>query len=183
MNNEGFGTSVRHDTKLTGDWGMFRVETKGRGQKTSKNRHFRFFVLAGQKDRFPWTGTIDLQRRSIAGVGLLFVRNILIAAPLVADCGNGAVSRDKLNIVSQRVQVFTDGFDQRIETAFGKIGAANGAGKKNIPRNGDFAWCMEENDMAGRMTGAVKYLQCFVADGNRIALTEPAVGFEWRAGW
>ena len=85
---------------------------------------------------------------------------------------------NELYVVTQCVHVFPDGFFQCLEAAFGQIGASDRSCKKYIAGDGDLCRSVEENDMARRMTGAVKDFQGFVTDGDFITLIEPAVRCE-----
>lgn len=48
------------------------------------------------------------------------------------------MTRDELNVITERVHVFLDRLGQLGKAAFGKIGTSNRTGKKHITGNGDF---------------------------------------------
>lgn len=58
----------------------------------------------------------------------------MLSLAFVSDGRNGAMTRDELNVITERVHVFLDRLGQLGKAAFGKIGTSNRTGKKHITR-------------------------------------------------
>jgi len=71
-----------------------------------------------------------------------------------------------------------DAIDQVLVVALREIGAANAAGKQHIADKGALDVGRIEHDMAGRVPRAVAHLQGVRAQGDGVAVAQPACGFE-----
>ena len=89
---------------------------------------------------------------------------------------------DKGDIIPQRPELAGDRIEQVLMVAQREVGAADGAGEQHIADEGETRWPVEKDDMAGRVTGAVDYLQLDFAEASRVAIFQPAGGSKVRAG-
>jgi len=86
--------------------------------------------------------------------------------------------RNELHIVSQRPELLANGADQRRIVTARQVRAPDRTLKQNIADDSQTALGMEENHMTGGVTGAMSNLKLNIAESDRIALLQPAVGHE-----
>ena len=98
--------------------------------------------------------------------------------PLAAKGAFGAMSWYEHRVVTHGPQALGDAIDQVLVVALREIGAANAAGKQHIADKGALDVGRIKHDMAGRVPWAVTHLQSVRAQGDGIAVTQPARGFE-----
>lgn len=106
------------------------------------------------------------------------IRHEGVHLALGAEGGHGSVAGNEAHIIAEGKQLFTDGMHQRVEVSLGKIGAADRALKQHVAHHGDPGDGIEEHHMSGCVAGAMENLQSLVADGDGIAVLQPAVGRE-----
>ena len=82
---------------------------------------------------------------------------------------------DEGHIVAQWPELLRDRIDQVLVIAHGEIRTPDAALKEYVADDGELAGAMEENHVAGRVAGAVEAFQLKIADGDRLALFQPAV--------
>ena len=82
---------------------------------------------------------------------------------------------NKLDIVTQGPEAFLNGMDQGIVITPRKIGAADRSPEQHIADDGEPVAGLEKDDMAGRMAGAMMYIQGNITKTDRIAFVQPAV--------
>src|SRR5581483_9480211 len=85
---------------------------------------------------------------------------------------------DEAHVVAERKEALADGGDERLVVAAWKIAAADRAFEENVAHGGELRGPVEEDDVAGRMPGAMIDLEDELPDRGGVALTEPAVGRE-----
>lgn len=88
------------------------------------------------------------------------------------------MSRREGDVVTQRQQLGLDGVDQVGMVAAGKVRAADAACEQHVTHEGMARGGFEEDDMAGRVAGAMQHLQLVAADLDGVALLEPLRGGE-----
>ena len=90
---------------------------------------------------------------------------------------------NEFDLVTERKQFFADGVNQRGMVAARKVGTSNRAGKKHIANSGEPRLPMKEHDVARRMAGAVNHFERLLAEGNGIAVFQPAIRHEGFNRW
>lgn len=88
------------------------------------------------------------------------------------------MSGDEAHIVAQREECLLDRVDQVPMIAARKIGATDGALKEYVAHLGQTLTSMEEHHMPWCMTRAMQHLKLLLANGDDIALIEPACRLE-----
>ena len=79
------------------------------------------------------------------------------------------------DILAQGPELAGDGGDQLGIAAAGEVGAAYGALEQDVPDLGEAGLAMEEDHMARGVAGAVIDLELGLAQGDAVAVVQPAV--------
>ena len=103
---------------------------------------------------------IGMRERALArrGSGLESERGVGdkgIASALLAKGGGGAMARQEGDIVPQREELVADRVDERGVVAAGEIRAPDRAGEEDVAHDRKTCGSIVEDDMAGRVPGAV----------------------------
>ena len=106
------------------------------------------------------------------------MKSIVKPLPLVAERGHRPVAGDEADVVAIGPQTPGDRRDQRVEVAARKVGAADRSLEQHVADEGDPQVRIDEDHVAGRVPGAMPHRERDVADADRVAVLEPAVGFE-----
>ena len=85
---------------------------------------------------------------------------------------------NELYIVAERPELLANGADQRRIVTARQVRAPDRTLKQDIADDSQTALGMEENHMTGGVTGAMSNLKLNIAESDRIALLQPAVGHE-----
>ena len=83
---------------------------------------------------------------------------------------------NKLYIVAERPELLANGADQRRIVTAWQVRTPNRTLKQDIADDSQAALRMEENHMTGGVTGAMPNLKLNIAENDRIALLQPAIG-------
>src|SRR6185369_7799582 len=106
------------------------------------------------------------------------VGNERVRLPLLAEGRHRPVTRHEADVVAQRPEPRGDRLDQLGVVAAREVGAPDRALEKHVADLGEPRLAVEEDHMPGRVAGAVVDLELRLAEGNLIAVVEPAVGRE-----
>ena len=101
-----------------------------------------------------------------------------VGAALLAEGAHRAVAGDEGGVVAQRPEPPGDRVDQVLMVAHREIGAADRALEQDVADDRELRGGMVEDDMAGRVAGAMIDVEGQLADRHLIAIDQPAVGFE-----
>ncbi len=114
------------------------------------------------------------RRISVSVNGLLSSQK-RIAAPLGTDGGTRAMAAKELHLVEQRQHLACDRGDQRGVVAEWKVGATDRTLEQYVAEQGEAGGVVDEDDVARRVPRAVQYVEAVGAQGDRVALVQPAV--------
>ena len=90
------------------------------------------------------------------------------SAPMVLG---RAVAAEELHVVGQRHELVADGAEQRLGVAVGlEIGAADRALEQHVADKGEAAVVVDEDDVPGRVAGAMQNVETVRAEGDGVAL-------------
>src|SRR3954464_6782081 len=101
-----------------------------------------------------------------------------VGHPLLPEARAGAVAADEADVIAERQQLVLDRTDQGGMAAAGQVGAADRAVEQDVADMREAQAPIEKDDAAGRVAGAVQDLEGQLADADRVAFLEPAVGRE-----
>lgn len=101
-----------------------------------------------------------------------------IGPPLVREIARLAMAGDEHRVVAQRPELAGDRVDQILMIALREVGAADRSLEQHVADDGELRRRMVEDDMAGRVAGAVIDVEHQLADGHGIAVDQPAARFE-----
>src|SRR6516225_7683124 len=116
--------------------------------------------------------------RSAPGVRQHGVRHKRIGPPLPPEGRNLLVAGDEGHVVAERPELAGDRVDQVLVAAAWEVGAADRAGEEYVADLGEPGLAVEEHHVAGRVAGAVVDLPFRLAEGDGIAIVQPAIGCE-----
>lgn len=78
------------------------------------------------------------------------------------------MARHESDFIAQRKEPLADRGNELVVVAAGKIRAPDGALKEHISHKRDFRGLMDEDDMAGRVAGAVAHAQRIAGNIHRV---------------
>ncbi len=85
---------------------------------------------------------------------------------------------DEHHVVAERPELRDDRLQQRRMVAAREIGASDRAGEQHVADDREAVGRGEEDDVPGRVAGAVAHLQFGAAEADRVAALQPAVRLE-----
>jgi hypothetical protein len=103
---------------------------------------------------------------------------IRVKPPFFAKTAFRAVSGDKDGVIPHGPQAFADAAEQLGMVAARKIGATYAPGKQHVAHKGAPGLGAEKHHMAGRMPRAMAHQQRALAQGDGIAIGQPASGYK-----
>src|SRR5690606_24275068 len=101
-----------------------------------------------------------------------------IVGALLAEGGHRPVARHEGDVVTQRPQLVADRVDQVRMVAAREVRATDRPVEQHVAHDGEPRLAMEEHDMPRRVAGAMDDLERLLAEGDGVAVLEPAVGLE-----
>ena len=83
---------------------------------------------------------------------------------------------NELDVVAERPQALFDRAHQRVVVAAREVGAADRAGEKHVAHDGQLRRPVEEADMPRCVARCVQHFHDDIAETDRVAILEPAIG-------
>ncbi len=80
------------------------------------------------------------------------------------------------DVVAERHELVADGVEQCVRVAIGEVDAADGALEEHVADHGDRVGAVDEDDVAGRMAGAVQDVEVMAGELEAVAFGEEPVG-------
>ena len=88
------------------------------------------------------------------------------------------MSRHEGNVVAKRPQLAGDRRNQRVVVPAREIGATDGTLKQHIADQRQLLRTVKQYNVARGVAGAMDHLQRLLTEADRVAILQPAIGFE-----
>src|SRR6185503_3327495 len=106
------------------------------------------------------------------------ILQVAVALAFPADGRGGAVAWQDRQVVAEWQQLRLDAGDELLGVSIGEVGTADRVLEQRVADQREARGHVDEHQVSGRVTGDVQHVECQIADADRLAFDQPAIGFD-----